>query len=516
MSDPRFCIIPARALEIDALKGMDLKVLCYFGKHADRHGWWRLSQVKMARSLGKARSTIQASIRRLVDAELLEIHAVDTDSGRDSAHFYRVVYDHGAPEEEENVPAEVAKTRALRAREGVADAGPDHENTAVDPVAEVPKGGADISAGGAGIPAGGADPGPAGGADSGPAPSITTHSNDPLSRNAPARRAGGEREFEKLQLSADMKRALHVGWTAWDERLSGSINQIEIEAGKLGNEQEFARATDPDRIKAYKVWLKSAGRDYLGVYSSYIRERKFDCEPVNRAMERIETRKAEEKKREEHLRSTKRLAPWGKAWMALRLERLAQGAPVDDIDNMRLLPGEIPPHEHFVQVRGDGECWRRWREWHAAMGYDLPKGDFPAWVWVPAEQPPDYPAMTWEIPPRSAEFVRGWFRECEGLKARFLRKQYDLALDRCQPIKPRVPVFHEAETVTIASGSEQWAQLQAGLVALDRAELDGEPGHDWQVPADIWRECLEASTGDPGPGGKGQVGSGQDWEAFGS
>ena len=50
------------------LEGRDLKVLCLFGRHIDRNGWCRRSQVKMAAELGCARSTLQGSIERLVDA----------------------------------------------------------------------------------------------------------------------------------------------------------------------------------------------------------------------------------------------------------------------------------------------------------------------------------------------------------------------------------------------------------------------------------------------------------------
>ncbi|WP_065791979.1 MULTISPECIES: hypothetical protein [unclassified Ensifer] len=75
----------------------DLDVLCLLGISADTDtGWCRRSQVKMAKQLEVARSTVQASINRLVDAGWVErrMLKVPGEAGqRDSAHEYRVVLD---------------------------------------------------------------------------------------------------------------------------------------------------------------------------------------------------------------------------------------------------------------------------------------------------------------------------------------------------------------------------------------------------------------------------------------
>lgn len=68
MSDPRLSIIPAAAVLDPRLKARDLQVLCLFGRHIDRRGWCTRSQVKMAKEIGCARSTVQGSIDRLVVA----------------------------------------------------------------------------------------------------------------------------------------------------------------------------------------------------------------------------------------------------------------------------------------------------------------------------------------------------------------------------------------------------------------------------------------------------------------
>jgi hypothetical protein len=95
MDGPRLSIIPAWVILDARLKGnKDLAVLCMLGQNANtRHGWCRRSQVKLAEALGCSRSTVQASINRLVEVGAVERRVVESASGRDSAHWYRVVYD---------------------------------------------------------------------------------------------------------------------------------------------------------------------------------------------------------------------------------------------------------------------------------------------------------------------------------------------------------------------------------------------------------------------------------------
>jgi hypothetical protein len=97
VTDPRFSIIPAAAVTDPRLEGRDLQVLCLFGRHIDRNGWCRRSQVKMAAELGCARSTLQAAIERLVEAGWLikrgEKEDVHSPGERSSAFEYRVMLD---------------------------------------------------------------------------------------------------------------------------------------------------------------------------------------------------------------------------------------------------------------------------------------------------------------------------------------------------------------------------------------------------------------------------------------
>lgn len=98
MSNPRLSIIPARAATDPALKPRDLQVLCVLGRHTDEYGWCRRSQVKMAVEMNCGRATVFDAINRLIGAGYLERHEQESDSGRDSAHVYRVILDPKHPD----------------------------------------------------------------------------------------------------------------------------------------------------------------------------------------------------------------------------------------------------------------------------------------------------------------------------------------------------------------------------------------------------------------------------------
>ena len=98
MSNPRLSIIPARAATDPALKPRDLQVLCVLGRHTDEYGWCRRSQVKMAAEMNCGRATVYDAINRLIGAGYLERHEQESDSGRDSAHVYRVILDPKHPD----------------------------------------------------------------------------------------------------------------------------------------------------------------------------------------------------------------------------------------------------------------------------------------------------------------------------------------------------------------------------------------------------------------------------------
>lgn len=252
MSDQRFCIIPARALEASDLKGMDFKVLCYFGKHADKNGWWRLSQVKMAEYFSCARSTVQLSVTRLIEANLLEKHPVETANGRDSAHYWRVVFDYGLPEV--GTPEEVVRSRALAA---------ENEQNSDENTGKIkPEDPCRITGTPADISAPPADPASAPPADPASAPSITTLFNAPPLRSvlAISPKAAVSAEIEVLDQSsfeafwetfAD-KRGKLGAQKVWNRKKLDAIAG-DILAG--ARNYVLWRGTDPRFWKQAQGWL---------------------------------------------------------------------------------------------------------------------------------------------------------------------------------------------------------------------------------------------------------------------
>lgn len=93
----RYSIIPAGAATDTSLKGRDLAVLCLLGRHTRKHGWCFRSQVKMAKELSCARSTVQASLTRLVDAGWVQHRRRVHESGAEASHEYRVLLDQDGP-----------------------------------------------------------------------------------------------------------------------------------------------------------------------------------------------------------------------------------------------------------------------------------------------------------------------------------------------------------------------------------------------------------------------------------
>ncbi len=118
MSSYRFSIIPAAAVTDRSLEPRDLQVLCLIGRHTDRAGWCRRSQVKMAAEHDCGRATVQRSLDRLYDAGYLQRRLEGLRYGAPPAegeqpfraHSYRVLMDREAAADEldqvEDVPAD--------------------------------------------------------------------------------------------------------------------------------------------------------------------------------------------------------------------------------------------------------------------------------------------------------------------------------------------------------------------------------------------------------------------------
>ncbi|KQS76828.1 hypothetical protein ASG25_15515 [Rhizobium sp. Leaf384] len=243
MTTTRFAIIPGWIVTDTRLKGRDLQVLCLLGRHTDKHGWCRRSQVKMAGQLECARSTVQASLDRLSIIGVVEKHLEVSKDGRDSAHWYRVIFDQKVAEEDFE----------------------EWESEEFDPVS-----GAVYSTPPADISAPPADPESAPPADSGSAPIndpyLTT--SDQLGERARARDLRDEEENPR-----SVERRFKKWWHAWP----GYLDDSEMNAVRCW------QALTPEQRKACEdltpVYL--AARDKMGrtkakAASTYLSERQWE------------------------------------------------------------------------------------------------------------------------------------------------------------------------------------------------------------------------------------------------
>lgn len=382
---PRLSVIPGWVILHPALKGKDLQVLCTLGLNANRrHGWTRRSQVKIAEQLGCARSTVQASIARLVEIGAVERREVISDNGRDSAHWYRVVYD--AP------PPEGYDFDAYLDDEDK-EFGPIDEASEIDPPA--------------GIPAPPAGPESAPPADPRPAPMLNTSCLTPpaeQARESAARELSGE-EKRKIE------RSFRKWWPMWPTMISdGEGNARQAWFALSDEEREACLAKTP----AYVAAVKGLGRTKFCAASTYLADRMW---------ERLDDPKSD-------VAPPSLFNPFSRAWMALRLSELSkpmrregwpalsqfQTAQSRDADRARqiqrermarygwpkvtdmhekagrrvgsLVPGPLVGlSEGFVKMHRDSDELAAWKALHERMGWPWLPEPTPEWLWLPEGEP---------------------------------------------------------------------------------------------------------------------------------
>ncbi len=246
MNEPRLSIIPGWIVCDPRLKGKDLQVLCMLGRNANtRHGWCRRSQVQLAKALDCSRSTVQAAINRLVEMGALERREVVSASGRDSAHWYRVIYD-------SNVDSSAF------------DAWDSEDEKEFDPTSEF-----DGEAPPAGIPAPPAYPESAPPAGPGPAPINASTLTPPDKREERERERDFEGEEDKKAIERDFKRFFH-GWKT-------AISDSEPEArGCWQALTPEERAAALERSAQYQDAALSTGRKHLCSAARYLKEKRWE------------------------------------------------------------------------------------------------------------------------------------------------------------------------------------------------------------------------------------------------
>jgi len=245
--DARFSIIPGWIVTDPRLKGIDLQVMCLLGRHTDKFGWCRRSQVKMAEQLNRARSTVQASIDRLIEIGVLEKHIEESKDGRDSAHSYRVIYDRAPPSGYD--------FDAYREDD-------EQENGPIDPSAEAHPP--------AGIPAppAGLEPAPPAGPGSAPI-------NDPY-LTTPDKREERERERDDGE-GEENPRALERRFRKWWSQWPTYAVDAEMPARRAWLEltPEQRKACE-ERTPEYLSAAKASGRKFSKASATYLSERAWE------------------------------------------------------------------------------------------------------------------------------------------------------------------------------------------------------------------------------------------------
>jgi DNA-binding transcriptional ArsR family regulator len=362
MSGPRYSIIPAAAVVDPRLEGRDLQVLALLGTHTNEDGWCRRSQVKMAEQLRVARSTVQAALRRLGEAEYVEVKIECRRDGGDASHWYRVRLD-VTPQQTSAAGAHVLSD----------------DDTPADRSAPP----ADRSA----PPAG---PGSAPPAGPGSAP-LTKESNDQYSTNTP-KAPKGAREARASDDDEDGFARFFESWTSADPAHEFDRKGAAFAAWKRLSVDERSLAASVDTIKAFVTGQRRAKRTKLMNAATYLRDKAF---------ERVRAAAAAP--------GSSELVPlslFGRAWWC-RFFRFAEGGsrtPAAGKAKFMAQQAErgqgvaVPLAEaqaleatsaSFAYVLIASPDFVAWREWFAERGFRLPRPAKVDRIWMPSARPPD-------------------------------------------------------------------------------------------------------------------------------
>lgn len=325
---PRLSIIPGWCSFDPRMKGKDLQVLCVLGNNAStKSGWCRRSQVTMAKQLGCARSTVQASLDRLIEIGAVERMEVPSKSGRDSAYFYRVIYDREPP-----------GGYAFDAWQGDED----EENILLDAEeSDTPP---------AGIPAPPAGPESAPPAGPGSAPinaSTLTPVVERMEREgAPARDEEGNGKEDPRAI----ERAFQQWFVGYPTAGSDDMNNARREWLKLTpDERERARK----KLSGWIATVKASGRTKWPAAATYLADRKFDliddvqAQAAVRKMERVTVK------------------PFGPVWGGMRAFALVRGPITVE------MPGDVRGEAEKLHAALMGMSEQRARSYRERKGIDI-------------------------------------------------------------------------------------------------------------------------------------------------
>lgn len=357
--NPRYSIIPAGAVTDPRIEPRDLQVLCLLGRHIDDLGWCRRSQVKMARELGCARSTLQASLDRLVDAEWVQKHIAPSDGKGKTAHIYRVRLDVNETDSYyRELPKSARPRNGGKAEAQSGNASPDHADISASPMPPQDRHGMPTYA----------------------SASLTS----PVERSErDARAREGEGSGIRFQAPDDteaeerfqrMVRAYPPGSVGSSRAARSVFMALDIAAQEAAIEA-------PVRVRA---GLRKEGRDYPLSLQNYLREKQWERfpKPVTADGHAVDDRIP--------------VAAFSRAAWAVFRKALEAGKPVRDaiswIRNGAEIPAPTYPTEAEMQalvaVEVGSDAHKAWRDYGHRLGFTLPMPDRAEWLFLPSKNPP--------------------------------------------------------------------------------------------------------------------------------
>jgi len=373
MSGPRYSIIPRGAVLDGRLQGRDLQVLCVLGSHTDDGGWAIRSQVKIAAAIGCARSTVQASMRRLVDAGYVDVYSNQRRDGGDASNWYRVRLDGQASPE--------AETELY--------VGTDNR----EPAPDEPENDADTPCRYTGTPADQSAPLP----PHGSAP-LPPHGSAPLTRvstgysTTPPKAPKGARETRANDDDEEGFGRFFEVWTSADQGLRFDTRGRALAAWKRLTPTEREAAALPVTIAAVIAGQRRAKRSSLMNAATYLRDKAF---------ERVEAAPSAS--------GTGELVPlalFGRAWWCRFFEYAKGGGRTPTAGKSKFMAQQaergqgvaVPLAEAqameaasagFAYVLVASPDFVAWREWFAERGFRLPRPAKVDRIWMPSARPPE-------------------------------------------------------------------------------------------------------------------------------
>lgn len=379
MSGPRFSIIPGGAFTDKRLKPRDIQILGMLGRHTDRYGFCRRSQVKLAKEIGCARSTVQTALDNLVKAGYVESRRMVGSNGREEPCEYRVLLDTIPPEDEAPAPADPPAGISAPPADPMEPAPP------ADPIEPAPKN----------------------------VPFRTT----PLERKGERECAGAGEEEGEIETDAQRNRRIEREFKRAFPKWPTYVSDSEPEARKVWWAlTDDERAAADDRMPDYLAADKANGRKQVCSFGVYLRQKKWERLPDKTPASAASMAGAK---------------PFGKLWGAGLFAGLLEG-PTDKIpmpsgfwktkidaggdEGERYKRLYIAKHswpkvnemldraaqgqgssvavelerlvERFDKCRTDGPLWAAWKAEFEARGWPWFGERVPDWVWLPVPVDP--------------------------------------------------------------------------------------------------------------------------------